>query len=183
MNQHQLVIHSTACGQLPSSHICLVSKDSGDAGPEPADHMAKPCAHKTKEIPKPLPAHRPSPENVVVLLSFVITSFSQDNIIRRLWNTSCREKYHLPACRYVKKNNVESTETYFKQASLPVLIKVKRISLLTHVRDHRKTLTSALPFDLSVCPLIVIQGGKLKAVLNHVDRNDKLKALKRNLYT
>lgn len=38
-------------GQLQSSQIVL-DQDRGDAGCEPADNMAKPCAGRTKEILK-----------------------------------------------------------------------------------------------------------------------------------
>lgn len=50
VDQCQLVIHNMACGQLKSSQICPVSKDSGDAGWEPVDHMAKPCPARQKKF-------------------------------------------------------------------------------------------------------------------------------------
>lgn len=135
----QLVIHNTACGQLQSSQICPVWKDSGDAGWEPAGHMAKPRPGKTKEILKSLPAHCPPLKMSIVLLPCPVTDLLRGTSLRVL-TLKCiaLKKKKLTASRYVKRDSVESTATDFKQAPLLFLIKAKRMSQFTHVKDHRR---------------------------------------------
>lgn len=117
--------------------------------------MVKPCPCKTKEILKSLPAHCPPWKNVNFAAIVPCHSLTQGNIITDFETLSFGEGENLnerPASRCVTRDSVATAATDFQQASLLVLIKAKRISRVTHLRDHRGSYVCTPPFDLSGCP-------------------------------
>ena len=141
--------------------------------------MVKPCPGKTKEILKSSPAHCPPPPTPTpwkcqlccfhalsqIYSGNIITSTDFEMYRLQKGGKKRKENEHT-ASRCVKRDGVDSAETDFKQAPAQFLIKAKRISQFTHLRDHRGFLCLSVPFDLCVCPLtpclIYVQGEKNK---------------------